>query len=182
MPKARTKITATPIKTREEMERLVGEITTLQVKRQKYTAEMNDRITRIRTEYEAANAEIDEQLEAKLALARDWSEVNLADFGKAKSLALTHGVVGWHIGGPSLKTLKGFTWEKVLERLRAVVNFSAVYVRRKEEVNKVKIIEDRELIGAEGLQMIGVQIVQEESFFVVSDIEAPEPKVQEAAS
>jgi phage host-nuclease inhibitor protein Gam len=181
MSKSRTKITATPIKTREEMERLVGEITELQVRRQKYTAEMNGRITQIRAEYEAANATIDQELEARLALARDWAEVNIADFGKAKSLVLTHGVVGWRTGQPTLKTLKGFTWDKVLERLRTIVNFSAVYVRRKEEVNRAKLIEDREILGAEALQMIGVQVVQEETFFVASDIEAPEPKAQEVA-
>ena len=118
MSKTRLKTPTTTIATREDMEALVGEIASLKTKEQKYTAEMNRRINEIRMDYDAALGGIEEELKGKMAIARDWAEAHPGEFGKAKSIAMTHGDVGWRIGNPALKTIPGWTWDRVLEKLR----------------------------------------------------------------
>lgn len=171
--KTRLKLSAPAIQTREEMERLVGEICALTLERRGIHTEMDERITLIRTEYEGRLAQIELEFERQIALARDWAEANPSEFGKFKSLDLVHGTVGWRTGTPKLKTLTGWTWDRVLEALKNIPKFAARYIRRKEEVNKDALIADREALQPEDLRAIGVKVVQDETFFI-------EPKIEEA--
>ena len=96
--------------------------------------------------------------------ARVWSEANPQEFGAVRSIETVHGTLGWRMGGPSLRTLPGWTWDQVKENLKAVSAMG--YIRVKEEVNKQNLLADRETISAEKLRELGVRVVQEESFFV----------------
>jgi phage host-nuclease inhibitor protein Gam len=96
--------------------------------------------------------------------ARVWAEANPREFGEGRSIQTVHGALGWRLGGPSLRTLTGWTWDRVKETLKAAN--AAGYLRVKEEVNKQNLLADRDAIGAEKLREIGVRVVQEESFFV----------------
>lgn len=177
MSKSRIKTPTTTIHTREEMESLVGEIAALKTREQKFTAEMNRRINEIRVDYDAALGGIAEDLKGKMAIARDWAEAHPAEFGSGKSIAMTHGAVGWRIGNPALKTLSGWTWDRVLEKLRGG-GIWIKYLRVKQEVNKEALLADRhELVLSEA----GVRVVQEEAFFVDPKIETTEARIQEAA-
>jgi phage host-nuclease inhibitor protein Gam len=179
MSKTRIKTPAAAILSREEMEKVVGEIAHLQSKRQQVTGEMNEEVTKLRRQFEVQLVGIDEDLEWKLAVAKDWADRNQAEFGAKKSLAMTHGEVGWRIGNPSLKTLTGWTWDRVLEKLREGGWFSK-YLRVKQEVNKEQIIADRVELG-ESLKSIGVRVVQAETFFIEPRIVTPDTRMQEAA-
>jgi phage host-nuclease inhibitor protein Gam len=174
------RIKTTPITTREQMETLVGEIAQLQIKRQRYTAEMNDRVARVRADYEEGNAQIDSQLKGKMALAQEWADANPAEFGKTRSIAMTHGDVGWRLGNPALKTIRNWTWDRVLEALTASSMFNG-YIRIKREVNKQALLDNREMYSADQLKAIGVQVVQEDAFYIEPRIETVEPKLQEVA-
>jgi len=178
MSKSRIKAAATVITSREEMERLVGQITQLKITEQTLTAEMNEKIAAVRGEYEADLGVVSKGITAKMALARDWAEANAGEFGKAKSIAMTHGDVGWRIGNPSLKTLSGWTWARVLEKLQAG-GVWLKYVRTTPEVDKQQLLADRNEID---LKDVGCRVVQEEAFFIEPRIETPETRVQEAAS
>jgi phage host-nuclease inhibitor protein Gam len=178
--KSRLKTPATTVRSREEMEALVGDITKLKINQQSLTADMNERITAVRQKYEGALGDIDEALKGKMALARDWAEAHPAEFGKARSIAMTHGDVGWRLGNPALKTLRGWTWDRVLERLKA--SLMAGYVRHKEEVDKAGLLADREKLTSQTLLGLGVQVVQEETFFIEPRIEQAENRLQEVAS
>jgi phage host-nuclease inhibitor protein Gam len=175
-----TRLKAQPITTREQMEALVREIATLQVRRQRYTAELNDRITQIRADYEGANAAIDSELKGKMALAQEWADSHPAEFGKTRSIAMTHGDVGWRLGNPALKTISRWTWERVLDAISASSMFNG-YVRVKREVNKQALLDNREMYSPEQLKTIGVQVVQEDTFYIEPRLDTVEPKLQEAA-
>jgi phage host-nuclease inhibitor protein Gam len=180
MSKSRIKTPAVTITTREQMETLVGEIAELKAKEQKYNAELNRRVTEVRADYEAPLAGIAQELKAKLAAAMAWAEANPGEFGKLKSIAMTHGTVGWKIGNPALKTLSGWTWDRVLEKLRGAVDWTA-YVRTGYEVNKALLLTDRVTLGADKLREVGIRVVQEETFFIEPNLETPEARLQEAA-
>lgn len=95
-----------------------------------------------------------------------YCEEHKDEFGKKKSKELSNGIVGFRLGMPKLKTLKGFTWKAVLELIKRSV-FKDDYIRIKEEVAKDKIIQDAltNQLDQEVLDTMGVQVVQEETFY-----------------
>lgn len=96
---------------------------------------------------------------------RLFCEDNRDEFKKKKSKELANGVVGFRVGTPKAKTLKGFTWKAVLEVLKRSV-FKEDYIRLKEDVDKQQMIMDfsTQKIDSEALASVGVQVVQDETF------------------
>jgi phage host-nuclease inhibitor protein Gam len=166
----RIKNTQPVIRTREALESLIGEIAALKNQQRLLTAAMDGQIQEIRGQYEAQLAVQNEALEQKMEHARVWSEANPQEFGAARSIETVHGVLGWRTGQPALKTLPGWTFDRVLQTLKSMG--APGYIRVKEEVHKQNLLSDRDAIGPEKLREIGLRVVQEESFFV-------EPKLTE---
>jgi phage host-nuclease inhibitor protein Gam len=109
-----------------------------------------------------------------------WADENRTEFGKLKSLEMTHGQIGWRMSTPSLGLLKKVTWKEVLRRLMSM-RFRR-FVRNKPEVAKDLILAYREKLEARGLlAKIGVEVVQEESFFAEPTVPETEAR-QEVAS
>ena len=160
--KKRIKISAPPIKTREEMERLIGEIRDLTIRRDTMTVQRDGEIAAIDRIYEEPMAAIGEQLEAKMLLAQNWAENNPTEFGARKSIDFVNGTVGFRTGQPKLAKLAGWTWDRILE---AVGRILPDYVRVKKEVDRERIIADRETL-APMFKDIGVKVEQDEAFFV----------------
>jgi phage host-nuclease inhibitor protein Gam len=158
------------IQGREALESLIGEIAAIKNHQRLLTAAMDAQIQSVRALFEGELAAQSESLEEKIAHARAWSEANPQEFGDGRSIQTVHGIIGWRMGGPSLRTLAGWTWDRVKENLIAVQ--AVEYIRVKEEVNKQNLLADRDAIGAEKLREFGMRVVQEESFFV-------EPKLTE---
>ena len=103
-------------------------------------------------------------------------------FSKKKSLDMAHGTIGFRTGTPKLKTLKGFTWASALQLVK---RYLPTYVRQTEELAKDKLLADRDVdvvvcsgtdVTApmrEAMADCGIQVVQEETFYV-------EPKKEES--
>ncbi len=170
MSKNRVKNTQPIIGTREDMESLVAEITVLKNEQRLLAAQMDGQLQNIRERYEPQLAARTQALNEKVELARAWGEANPEQFGAARSIEMTHGIVGWRRGQPALKTLAGWTWDRVKDALNTIG--AAAYILTKEDVNKQNLLADRDTIGADKLRQIGLRVVQEESFFV-------EPKLTE---
>lgn len=170
----RVKVTTPVLKSRAEAETLLGELRAVtlqriaaQLAREKELKALDDLF---RTEIDGCNAEIEVMAEQ----LRVWAEANPSEFGERRSLELTHGMMGWRTGNPALKTISGFTWDRVLERVLGDTGLHR-FVRTKQEVDKAAILSQRETLGADGLRAIGVKVVQDEPFFV-------EPKIEEPAA
>jgi phage host-nuclease inhibitor protein Gam len=153
------------ITTRSDMESLVGEIAEKQLAYDATVCQMDRDIQSIRDRYEPELKRYKTALEHLVLLAEEWALANEPEFGKLKSIDMVHGVVGFRTGTPKLKTLKGWTWAKVLDNLKRSF-VSAGYIRIAEEVDKEKIIADRKELGTDKLKAFGVQIAQDENFFV----------------
>ena len=95
---------------------------------------------------------------------------------------MAQGTIGFRTGTPKLKTLKGFTWESALNLVR---EFLPDYIRKKEEINKDKLLTDRDIEYASVgkgeavaqpmgslMAKCGIQVVQDEAFYV-------EPKTED---
>ncbi len=170
MKTLRIKNSQPPVPSREAMESLVGEIAVLQNQQRLLTSAMDGQIQSIRQHYLAQLTAQNEALEQKMQLARLWAEANPDEFGPARSIETLHGAVGWRTGQPALKTLAGWTFDRVLQTLKCAG--ALAYIRVKEEVHKQNLLSDRDALGSEKLRQFGLRVVQEETFFV-------EPKLTE---
>jgi phage host-nuclease inhibitor protein Gam len=170
---------ATALKSRDQVETVLREIAQVTLKRNQAQLKMDELITNIRTQYEELIGDCTTHLESQTELIRAWAEANPSEF-KGKSADFVHAQIGWRTGQPTLKTLAGWTWDRVLEKLKGLPNLLQ-YIRIKEEVNKQSIIGDREGFGPDGLRLIGVRVVQEESFFIEPKLSEIENKQQIAA-
>ena len=135
-------------------------------------SEMEMKIQKIREEKATELME----LKARQANAMDklqyFSEFNKEDlFAKKKSMELAHGIIGFRVGTPKVKAV-GTTLAKALE---AVKMAKLKFTRTKIELDKDKIIASRKDDKVMSkLKAIGLEVVQDETFFV-------EPKVEEYA-
>lgn len=170
MPKpttrTKTKAPALVITTRAELESAVGQLAHSTTEKQRLTAEMEQEITMVRARYETPLGTLTADLEAITAAAAEWAARNPGEFpANRKSLALTHGTIGWRIGQPTLKTQPGWTWDRVLEKLTGTEEWMR-FIRIKSEVAKDLLLGERETLGPDALKTLGVRVEQAEPFFI----------------
>lgn len=85
-------------------------------------------------------------------------------FAQRRSIGTGHGVAGFRLGTPALKTRKGSSWKKVLTALKEKL---PAYVRITEEPAKALLLADRHKENVAPLLVeIGVEVVQEELFYI----------------
>jgi len=179
MSKTRIKKPALPAAvSREEAERLVGEITELTIKRNALVADMDAAVTAARARYEVTLANTEARIDTLTDSVRDWANANPEEFGKKKSLEMTHGTIGFRTGMPKLKTLSGWTFARVLVALQGF-SWGSAFTRIKVEVDKEALISSyaSENISAAELREIGVRVDQEESFFVDPSVTEVENRI-----
>lgn len=173
---ARIKIVRPILKTRAEAEAMAREITELICAHRAATAEMDAKITSVREDYEETLAESKKAIDEKTTVLQAWADGNPEEFAGRKSIDMTHAVVGYRTGQPQAKTMPGWTWDRVLEKIKALPAFN-VFLRVKEEVDKQGLIAARDSLPGQDLRSIGVRIVQDESFFVEPKLTEPAGKV-----
>jgi phage host-nuclease inhibitor protein Gam len=165
-------------KTREEAESIVGSIAEQKISESRTKALMDQRLKEVREDHEAQLAYINDKLTPLLMRIQAWAESNAGDFGKLKSIEMIHGTIGWRVSPPTLKTLSGWTWQRVLDALKSLGH--APFIRTKEEVDKQAVLAQRENLLDGDLRQFGCKIVQEESFFVEPKTTPTESRVMEA--
>lgn len=146
---------------REEMERLVGEICERSINADSLRAAMDAELMGVRERYEPEIGRLSAAIDERMDRAILWASEHTEEFAARKSIVMVHGTVGYRTGMPTLKTLKGWTWAKVLAVLaRAFPEF----VRVKQEIDKAGILAAA--LSPDELAKVGVRKVQEETFYV----------------
>ncbi len=85
-------------------------------------------------------------------------------FLRRRSIGTVHGIAGFRLGTPRLKTLKGNNWKKVLTALKEKL---PEYVRTAEEPAKDLLLADRHKETVAPLLIeIGVEVTQDELFYI----------------
>lgn len=150
---------------REQFENAFAEYAAADARFQQVTAKMDVDITRIREKYQDQLAQLQDQKDKAFETMQVFALENKDEvFAKRKSIETVHGLAGFRTGTPKLKTLKGFTWGAVTNLLK---EFLPGYVRISEEPAKDKLLADRdnEEVAAQ-FQRVGIEVVQDETFFV----------------
>lgn len=171
---ARTKKTVVSGISREQAEQAFADFAAADAKVQNLTSKMDIEMTRIREKYADQLAEQNARKEAAFEIVQAYAVENKEElFSKKKSVESAHGVFGFRTGTPKLKNLKGFTWAAVTNLCKELL---PSYIRTSEELAKDKLLADRELPEvAEYFPKIGVQVVQDETFFVEPKKESDAP-------
>lgn len=155
---------------------------------QKIQAEIDLACARLREKQQERLAQLSEDRDKAFDVLQSFATENQAElFGKRKSLEMAHGVIGFRTGTPKLKTLKGFTWASALQLAKKFLPFN--YIRQTEEIAKDKLLADREreevavydtptgdprmVRMCEAMAVCGIQVVQDETFYVEPKKEDP---------
>ena len=152
---------------------------------QKITAEIELQCAKIREKWAEKLATLSASRDASFDVLQSFATEHQAElFAKKKSLEMAHGTIGFRTGTPKLKTLKGFTWAAALEMVKRML---PGYVRSTVEIAKDKLLADRDLeavvVGTaaddavsmpEAMNACGIQVVQDETFYV-----EPKKEIQE---
>lgn len=162
---ARTKKTVVSGISREQAEQAFADFAAADAKVDNLTSKMDIEMTRIREKYADQLAEQNARKDEAFGVIQSYALENKDElFAKKKSVESAHGVFGFRTGTPALKTMKGFTWKAVLVLVKERM---PSYVRVSEEVDKQSLLNDRSNEEVAAMYpKIGVQVVQEESFFV----------------
>lgn len=162
---ARTKKTVMSGISREQAEQAFADFAAADAKCQNLTSKMDIEITRIREKYADRLAELDAKKSEAFDLMQAYALENKDElFSRKKSVESAHGVFGFRTGTPKLKNLKGFTWAAVTNLVKELL---PSYIRTSEELAKDKLLADRDVPEVAGyFPKIGVQVVQEETFYV----------------
>ena len=175
MSKSRIKIPGPLLRSRNDMEECCGRIRALTIEVKALEAARNAALQAVDERYQPELTRLSAALGLEFKAAEAWAEANLSGFVPVKSIDMIHAVVGWRIGQPALKTLPGWTFDRVLEHLRNVPVLRC-FIRTKEEVDKQGIIASREKLDEETLRGMGVRVVQEDRFFVEPKLTETQPE------
>lgn len=151
--------------TKEKFEDALAQYAMADAKEASIQAKMDEKITKIREQYSSELAELAQSKEENFEVVQVYSTENAGVlFAKKKSFETAHGLIGFRTGTPKLKLRRGFQWGAVLELLKVK---AASYVRTKEEVDKERLLIDRENAETQILMKeVGVDVDQDEKFFI----------------
>lgn len=135
------------------------------IRKDKITAELNEKLKLVREKYEPTLTDIEAELQEPVDVLETFAKEQRAGW-EAKSIELSNCVIGFHTNPPSIGKKRGITWDAVVGIFKAN-KLLKTFVRVKEEVDKAALLKEKtnaKLMKL--LEPIGVTIEQEESFYV----------------
>lgn len=139
------------------------------------TTEMDAEITTIKARYEPKVNKHEKERARLIAEAQCYAveqRKTLLSGGK-KSMTLGGHKLGWQDNGGAVKTIKGTSEKKVIERISKSGGILAkLFLRHKPALDKESISKKWAAYGAK-LRAFGLRLIQEELFFVELDVSKP---------
>src|SRR5436190_23633540 len=96
----RIKRTGPVLKSRAEMELIVGEIRSLKINERKLALDRDVAVQEIDERCGPHLSQIAKDIEQRVALVQAWAEANPEEFGSRKSIDTAHGAIGFRPGTP----------------------------------------------------------------------------------
>lgn len=145
---------------REDADRLLGEIGALQRRIETIDIELTDAVALAKAEASRKAKPLADELKAKLGVLATWAEASRGELldGKRRSAAMSQGTIGWRMGMPTVKVSRG--QEEALIATFQRLGLSSL-LRERVELDKEAILKAPDRI--EGIAGIGIE--QVESFW-----------------
>lgn len=168
--KAKVKRPELVIESQEQAQTALADYSQAEAKLKKINATIDEKCQKIREQYSEDIQKHEATMSKNFEALQDYAQSNEKElFKDSRSVDLVHGSIGFRTGKHQLKTLKGFTWDAVINLMKAKAK---TYLRIKTEVDKAKLIADRDDKKiAKLMPLIGVEVIQEESFYVETKAE-----------
>ena len=150
---------------KQEFEKSMAEYAAADAKSQSLTAKMEAELNKVRAKYAGELEDLEAVKETHFNVVEQYAVEHREElFKDKKKVEGMYGTIGFRTGSPKLKLIDGFTWPYVTERCR---EFLPDYVKTTFDVAKSKLLADRGKNGMNELfEKVGVQVVQEESFYL----------------
>jgi len=158
-----------------QVARLVGEVTALQINLDAEEAEQNGELDDVRRKHGSRIKTLQQRIAERTGLVEGWAESNKDTFATKRSLDFARGTIGFRLGQWQVKTRAKMTFKKVVEILKELPGGRTFLREREPDLDKESLIAARATLTTEQLTVMGVRIVQEETFYI-------EPKTEEATS
>ena len=170
------------IDTREDAERHVGLAATWQNEVNAVKLEMDAELIAVRQRYEGKIDALEQMLGRVILSLEAWANSNPQEFPAGrKSIDFVHGIVGFRTGTPKVKKGRKFPSLEAIAEVMASLPWARKYVKHAvPTVNKEALIADRGQLTAKQLNTLGLQIVQDETFFLEPKAEQHEQGVKVA--
>jgi phage host-nuclease inhibitor protein Gam len=172
----RLKLTGPNIRTKTDAEQAMAELRELHLQLAQTNLDRENEIKALDERFQNTAVMLQAKMDSLVQSMEQWASDNREEFGKAKSLALTHGKIGWHINPPAVKQLSGWKVEDTIRTMQESDLLSKKYIRQTPSLNKEAIINDRETILPETLRACGIRIAQDEPFYAEPKIEEVNPQ------
>jgi phage host-nuclease inhibitor protein Gam len=135
------------------------------IEKDKLVAQMNEKLTAIRTKYEPDITGIDTELEEPVLTLETYAKEQRKNWD-GKSIELANCVIGFRTNPPSVTKKKGITWDAVVGLFKNNKLLKS-FVKVKEDIDKSAILKSQTDVKiVKMLNSVGVTIEQEEQFFV----------------
>lgn len=160
--------------TREQAERLLGEIAASANRVEQMKATLERELQDIREIYSGLFEKEKTLIKDKTKLLKAWAEASPQEFGKSKSIKLLFGTIGWRKTTPTVGLLSGRKTGAVVKFLQGV---KRSWIRSKPELDKDRILADFASGKAtkEDLAGYGLKVTQQNRFYVDPKLEEVEP-------
>lgn len=167
----RIKITV-PDLTMDDFIRITGEVSEAHHALVSDNAMLTQQIDNLKAAHEVTQATLAQEIKTKSDLLERWASANRDLFGDKKSLDLPRALVGFRTGQPSVKLTKGWSVSDAVDSLQRLRDGDQFITQAKPTLNKPAILSQREAMGGV-FAKCGIEIVQEERFFIEPKAEGP---------
>jgi phage host-nuclease inhibitor protein Gam len=165
----------TRLMTKKEVEEVMKDYSELETKREALQKAFEEEMKQVKEKYKQKLDEVQEQMEEQVDQLQHYAESHYSQFKKHRSISSPYGAIGFRINPPKVQQMEGFDPEETLERLTEI---KPEFVLVKKRLNKGEILKHRdEKQTLELLHRCGLDVVQDETFF----IEAKSPAQSEKA-
>lgn len=134
---------------------------------EKKTAQMNEKLTEIRTKYEPDITSLTTELEEPCEVLEAYGKEQKGAWGDKKSFELNNCIIGFRNSPHSVEKPKQFTWASIIAFMKTS-KILKPFIRTKEEVNKEELLKKKD--DAKFLKILEatgkVTIEQKETFYI----------------
>lgn len=149
----------------------VGEIAKRTAYIQKKEAQLNEKISALRSRFEDETAEAKAEAELLKQDVEAYCMKNKAAFDEQRTLVFLTGKVGFRNNPPKVTQLnRKYTVASSIELIQRI--FKGLYIRLKEEIDKDSILSDyrEKKVTDQKLAAVGLKVDQSETFFIEPDL------------
>lgn len=157
----------------DDVVRISGEIAEASAALAVDTAVLTQEIDQVKAAHQDIQNTLASEISAKTEQLERWASAHPESFTDRRSIDLPRAIIGFRMGQPTVKLIKGASSSMAVEKLLQLPDGEQFVTVAKPQLNKPVIVAQRDTLQDE-FRACGIKIVQEERFFI-------DPKAQQPA-